>query len=199
MTTQKREAKTACVPASTHCPNCGKAIPTKRFNDFGDPAVCGQRQLLNRLFEAHDEDRQSLASELHEDLTQRMTGALLRLQTLERLLQGVPDDPRRELRKAQQLLSHSIGAARRIANRLQPPALAQFGLAAGIDCLTTRIARDGEPAIEFSCDADFARVCTDCGNHGLPCRSGNYWTTSCVTANPGRYGWNWLEPMVTFI
>ena len=158
MTTQKLEAETAYEPASTHDPNCGKVISPEVLKDFGDPTICGQRQLVNRVFEAHDQDRQSLASELHEDLSQRMTGALLRLQALERLLQGVPENATRELHKAQKLLSHSIGAARRIANRLQPPALAQFGLVAGIDCLTAGIARDGQPAIEFSCDEDFARV-----------------------------------------
>ena len=158
MTTQRFETESTCDPASALCPHCGDKIFPPVLEELADLEANSQRELLNRVFQAHDDDWQSLASDLHDDLTQQMTGALLRLQTVERQLQRVPENVARELRKAQNLLRHSISAARRIANRVQPPALVEFGIVAGIDCLMAAISTDEELAIEFSHDAEFGRI-----------------------------------------
>ena len=91
MTTQQLEAETACVSAPPRYPNCGEAVLTEVMENLADLAVQKERQLLKRALDAHEQDQQSLARQVHEGLAQHMIGALLRLRAVEQRQQGDPE------------------------------------------------------------------------------------------------------------
>lgn len=158
MTTQQLETETPCVSAPPRCPNCGEVVLTEVMENLADLAVQKERQLLKRVLDAHEQDQQSLARQVHEGLAQHMIGALLRLRAVEQRQQGDPEKAANELHAVGKLLSEGIDEARRIASSLRPPALDQFGVVAGINYLTAEIARNAELEIEFCHEDEFARV-----------------------------------------
>jgi signal transduction histidine kinase len=158
MTTQQLEAETACVSAPPRCPNCGEVVLAEIAENFVGLAVQKERQLLKRVLDAHEQNQQSLAHQIHEGLAQHLIGALLRLRAVEQPLQWDPEGAANELHAVGKLLSEGIDEARRIASSLRPPALDQFGIVAGINYLTTEIARNAELEIEYCHEDEFARV-----------------------------------------
>jgi len=129
------------------------------MENLADLAVQKQRELLKRVLDAHEQDQQSLARQLHEGLAQQMIGALLQLRAVEQLQRGDPDGAANELRAVGKLLSEGIDEARRIASRLRPPGLDEFGIVAGINFLLAEtVKNNAELEIEFSHEDEFARV-----------------------------------------
>jgi signal transduction histidine kinase len=82
-----------------------------------------QRELLNSLLMAEDEERGRLASDLHDDSIQVLTAALLSLDRLE------PDAKRHpSYQKAYTLMREALTGLRTLTFRLRPPVLEHGGL-----------------------------------------------------------------------
>lgn len=89
-----------------------------------------RRALLARLVRAQEEERQRIASDIHDDSIQVLTALTLRLDLLRRRL----DDPDllEMLREIEQTARLSIGRLRLLLFELRPPALDREGLAAAL-------------------------------------------------------------------
>jgi PAS domain S-box-containing protein len=89
-----------------------------------------RRQLVEHLVSAGEEERQRIATDIHDDSIQTMTAAGIRLQLLRRQLQN--PDQLRLLDDLEQTIELSISRLRHLLFELRPPALDREGLAAAL-------------------------------------------------------------------
>jgi PAS domain S-box-containing protein len=93
-------------------------------------SLAERRQLLEHLVTAGEEERQRIATDIHDDSIQTMTAAGIRLQLLRRQLQD--PDQLRLLAELEQTIELSISRLRHLLFELRPPALDREGLAAAL-------------------------------------------------------------------
>jgi two-component system sensor histidine kinase UhpB len=84
------------------------------------------RALSGRLIYAHEDERQRIARELHDDTGQMLTLLLIRLNLLESQPGAEAIAP--QLMELRGIVSSSIDQVRRLALNLRPPAIDQLGL-----------------------------------------------------------------------
>ncbi|MGA5544016.1 histidine kinase [Mycobacterium sp. NPDC051198] len=83
---------------------------------------------------AQENERQRIARELHDEIGQTLTVALLRLK---RVVDRAPESIRDELADAQEIVRSSLDEVREIARRLRPDALEDLGLHSALNALCT--------------------------------------------------------------
>ncbi|MFN7949272.1 MAG: PAS domain S-box protein [Blastocatellia bacterium] len=91
------------------------------------------RNLAARLQAVREEERTTIAREIHDELGQALTGLKMDLKWLENRLPPEAQAPRNRLTSALELVSDTITAVRRIATSLRPGVLDDFGLSAAIE------------------------------------------------------------------
>ena len=93
-------------------------------------SLAERRALLEHLVSAGEEERERIASNIHDDSIQAITAAGIRLQTLRREL----DDPKQLdlLADLEETIQLSISRLRHLLFELRPPALDREGLAAAL-------------------------------------------------------------------
>jgi signal transduction histidine kinase len=133
----------ASLTGAPSCPNCG--VP--QSNLF--KALQWEQRLVGRLIEEQDAFKQSLADEIYEGFNQQLIGALMHLQSVERLQRENPVAASETLSAGLDLLRDTLDEARRIANRLRTPVLDDFGISEGIDQLIYELRHVGGPEIGF--------------------------------------------------
>jgi two-component system, NarL family, sensor histidine kinase UhpB len=100
---------------------------------------------------AQEGERRRIARELHDEIGQSLTAALL---TLKRTVDRAPDDLREELHAVQETVRSSLDEVRQVARRLRPDVLEDLGLASALSALITEFTHisgvganaGGEPA-----------------------------------------------------
>jgi two-component system sensor histidine kinase UhpB len=96
-----------------------------------------ERQLsARRSLQAQERERLRIARELHDQVGQRLTGALLQLS---RVVKQSPPDGGAEAREAQEAVRDSLEDIRRIAVELRPEALDELGLWSALAALAERV------------------------------------------------------------
>jgi PAS domain S-box-containing protein len=112
------------------------------------------RQLAKASIRAHEEERQRAALEVHDRISQTLTGAFHQLQALETipLRDAVAE---RLLSRASALLQECIGESRNIMKDLYSPVLSDFGVVAVIDEELDHFQED------TGCQARFHATCPD--------------------------------------
>lgn len=83
---------------------------------------------------AQENERQRIARELHDEIGQTLTVALLRLK---RVVDRAPESIKDELADAQEIVRSSLDEVRDIARRLRPDALEDLGLHSALNALCT--------------------------------------------------------------
>ena len=101
-----------------------------------------RRMLLFRLTEVEEEERARLASGIHDDPIQKMTAVGLRLETIRRQLDGMPQQA--PLKQLEETVRLAIGRLRHLMFELRPPALDRDGLAAALDQYLAQLAEEAE-------------------------------------------------------
>ena len=103
--------------------------------------------LLDSLVTAQEDERQSLARELHDQAGQGLTSLLIRLKALENKCK----DPSLKdgLHHMQSLVSDTIDQIRDLSYSLRPPALEEFGLGTAIKALVEEISEQTGLRIKF--------------------------------------------------
>lgn len=113
-------------------------------------ALRKEQEELKRLLAMHDRDRQLIGFEIHDGLTQLLTGSLMQLETFLRTMS--PDDRNgwERFRTGIQLLREGLKEARRLINGLRCATLEDLGLMVAIEELVAQSGHlEGSPQIEF--------------------------------------------------
>lgn len=117
-------------------------------------AIVGQsthrRDLINQLEQAQAElaasehrrgileERQRLAREIHDTLTQGFTSIVLHLEAADQALSGDPDTLKKHMDRAKETARNSLDQARRVVHDLRPDLLEQFSLPDALKRVTDR-------------------------------------------------------------
>jgi signal transduction histidine kinase len=109
------------------------------------------RQASERLVTAHEEERASLARELHDGVGQTLTAVILTLDAADSELDGARDDDdsgRSEVRRARELASSALAETREVAAKLRPTRVHEMGLGAAL----SNLARSAGMPVEIRFD-----------------------------------------------
>jgi PAS domain S-box-containing protein len=134
---------------------------------------------LDQLVRAEEDERERIATDLHDDTIQVMVATLYSLDRTLRILQtGEPDEAAERITTARETLQHAIGRARGLAFELRPPLLEQKGLGAavralaaykaeecGFGCRVSATAKRFPPAVELLAYRCIAEALTNAAKH----------------------------------
>jgi PAS domain S-box-containing protein len=105
-----------------------------------------ERNLLRRLIEIQERERQLVSYEIHDGLAQYLAGATMHLQAWEVALGDHPGMA--ELHKGVRLVQAAADEARRLISGLRPPDLDELGIVEAIESLVAD-ARTEIPSVSF--------------------------------------------------
>jgi two-component system sensor histidine kinase UhpB len=108
------------------------ALLVETFNEMLDRLESERRQAMARVLTAQEEERHRIARNLHDEIGQALTGALLQL---ERAGRDAPASLRAEIGEAQEAVRDGLDEVRRVARELRPVALEDLGLASALVAL----------------------------------------------------------------
>jgi beta-phosphoglucomutase len=121
-------------------------------------AIKKEQQLLRRLLDLQERERQLIAYEIHDGFAQQLAGALFRLQGFRHALARDPDEAWKAFDFSAQLLSRAIDETRRLITGLRPPILDEMGVLDAVEYLIYEHRKQGGPEIEFDRDATGERL-----------------------------------------
>jgi len=135
------------------------AALAQAFNEMLDRMESERRYSARQALRALEGERSRIARELHDDVGQTLTGAMLQI---EALAARIPDDLRDELDELRETARSGTEDVRRIAKRLRPEALEDLGLHSALATLATSfgdqadmdIRRRLEPVVPLSKDEE---------------------------------------------
>jgi two-component system, NarL family, sensor histidine kinase UhpB len=115
-----------------------------------------ERQLsAQRSLQAQERERLRVAQELHDQVGQRLTGALLQLS---RVVKQSPGDLRGDALEAQDAVRESLEDVRRIAVELRPEALDELGLWSALAALAERVSEQSGVRIRRRIDGSLPEL-----------------------------------------
>ena len=127
----------------------GETVSTNGTQENRDAeAARRERQLLRRVFESHEKNRQSIAQQIHEGIAQQLIAALLQLRDVEPLAAASPV-ARTAVSNVAETLNVAIDEARSIAGRLRLPIFREFGIEVSIEYLINEVNRNGDLRVVF--------------------------------------------------
>jgi signal transduction histidine kinase len=109
------------------------AIMADRLSSTARQYAALYRQASDRLVTAHEEERRSLARDLHDGVGQTLTAVVLTLDAAEAALAHGEESPittREAIRRAKALAASALDEARDVASRLRPARIREIGLGA---------------------------------------------------------------------
>jgi two-component system sensor histidine kinase UhpB len=111
-------------------------------------------RLSARLVDVQEQERRTLARELHDEVGQALTAVALRAEA------AAADSSHQDaaLREIGEAVQGSLDDLRRIANRLRPEALDDLGLVNALIALCNRVSRQGDIAIRRNLAADLPQL-----------------------------------------
>ncbi len=112
----------------------------RAFNEMMERLEGERRDSAQRASAAEEGERRRLASELHDEIGQRLGALLLALQGLER---AAPPTLQRHIEELREEMRGALDEVRTIARRLRPEVLDELGLSSALAALTTSIGRAG--------------------------------------------------------
>jgi PAS domain S-box-containing protein len=111
------------------------------------------RQLAHRLDEVREEELTRVSREIHDELGHALTVLRLDLGWLAPRVRRNREPVPGKVAGMLSVVDDTIDSVRRIAARLRPPVLEDFGLAAAIDALMERFVRQTGIAVELQADS----------------------------------------------
>ncbi|MCX7522683.1 sensor histidine kinase [Microbacterium sp. STN6] len=128
------------------------------FNGMLDRLESEQTTNSARALAAQEAERQRIARELHDEIGQSLTVALL---GLKRVVDRAPDDLREDALIAQDAVRTSIDDVRQVAHRLRPGVLTDLGLQSALASLSTEFSQSSGVAVTRDIDADLPELTSD--------------------------------------
>lgn len=115
-----------------------------------------QKELMQAVMSAQEEERRKLASELHDGIGSLLSAAKLYLKKIESV--ESLDHSRPLLAEAGNILDESLSTMRELSSNLSPASLQRYGLVAAIEDLTHRVEKLQTHDIEFNCQGEAQRM-----------------------------------------
>ena len=106
------------------------------------------RDLMERLKNAQEEERQRVARDLHDGMLQLVIAAEMQLTVCRKKID--PEGKQSGLRQGIECLSEAVKEGRRLIQNLRPPSLDKFGLVQSVRQEGLKLSRDLECETEFS-------------------------------------------------
>jgi two-component system, NarL family, sensor histidine kinase UhpB len=122
---------------------------TLAFNEMVDRLERERRDSVRRSLEAQEEERRRIAQELHDEVGQTLTAAVLHLNLLAK---DLPASARPALEDTLGAVRDSLDDVRRISRLLRPEALDDLGLSRALAALVNRMRESSGARIEASID-----------------------------------------------
>jgi two-component system sensor histidine kinase UhpB len=123
----------------------------RAFNEMLGRLEHERRATSRRVLDAQEAERLRVAQDLHDQVGQTLTAALLEL---EHVARQIPDSARADVASAQEIVQVGLEDVRRIARELRPEALDDLGLASALAALTERFARQARLQIDLQIEPD---------------------------------------------
>jgi two-component system sensor histidine kinase UhpB len=117
-----------------------------------------RRQASDAVLRAQEAERSRLASDLHDEANQSLTGVLLRLRAIEH---DAPDELRAELRETAEAAAMAMDELLRLARELRPSALDDHGINAALRTQVDGFARQTGIAAALDVAPDFGDLGDD--------------------------------------
>jgi two-component system, NarL family, sensor histidine kinase UhpB len=127
----------------------------RAFNEMLERLEHERRATSRRVLDAQEGERLRVAQNLHDQVGQTLTAALLEL---EHVAGRVPEASRPEVEAVQEIVQVGLEDIRRIARELRPEALDDLGLPSALAALTERFARQARLEIELHVDHELPRL-----------------------------------------
>jgi two-component system sensor histidine kinase UhpB len=127
------------------------------FNRMLDRLERERRESGRRVLAAQEAERVGIARDLHDEVGQLLTGALLQLNAI---AETSPAE-RRELDEARQVVRRALNEVRRISSELRPEMLEQLGLVSALTELATTFARVSGVRVERQFDPSLPKLAPD--------------------------------------
>ncbi|HEX4143290.1 MAG TPA: response regulator [Pirellulales bacterium] len=122
-----------------------------------EEALRREQQLLRQLLNVHERERQLFAYEIHDGLSQQVTGSLMHLEASAQATDPSSAWARQEFEHGVRLLREAVGEARRLLSGLRPPILDESGVVAAIEYLVNEV-RQFVDEVKFSHNVHFKRL-----------------------------------------
>ncbi len=117
-----------------------------------------ERRTLEHLFRSSDHERQLIAYDIHDGLTQFLAGAIMQFDTFTHLKHRKPKEAERAFEAGITMLRQGHSEARRLINGVRPPILDEAGIVAAISHLIHEHREARGPKIEFHAEVEFDRL-----------------------------------------
>ncbi len=127
------------------------------FNRMLDRLERERRQSGRRVLAAQEAERIGIARDLHDEVGQLLTGALLQLNSVAE----VAPTQRQELDEAKQAVRRALDEVRRISSELRPEMLEHLGLISALTELSTTFARVSGIRVERQFDPSIPKLAPD--------------------------------------
>ena len=109
-----------------------------------------QRELLDRVVGAQEEEQRRISRELHDQMAQSLTAMIFGLKALEE--NGLPTTSKAVLRKLQDIAGRLSEEVRMLARRLRPPSLDDLGLQGALANCISEYSRLSGMEVDFHCN-----------------------------------------------
>jgi two-component system sensor histidine kinase UhpB len=127
----------------------------RAFNEMLERLEHERRATSRRVLDAQEGERLRVAQDLHDQVGQTLTAALLEL---EHVASRLPEGSRAEVESVQEIVQLGLEDIRRIARELRPEALDDLGLPSALAALTERFSRQARLEIDLHVDHDLPRL-----------------------------------------
>jgi two-component system, NarL family, sensor histidine kinase UhpB len=145
----------------------GQRLPVDRSDEIGrvlgafnrmlDRLERERQQSGRRVLDAQEAERIGIARDLHDEVGQLLTGALLQLNSV---AESAPAH-RQEIDEARQAVRGALDEVRRISSELRPEMLEHLGLVSALTELSTTFARVSGVLVEREFDASLPTLAPD--------------------------------------
>jgi len=117
-----------------------------------------ERQTLIHMLRASDHERQTIAYDMHDGLTQQLAAASMQFQTHEHLKDHAPGKAKTAYDAGVAMVQQAHLEARRLISGVRPPALDESGIAVALAHLVNEKREPKEPEIAYHDDVEFDRL-----------------------------------------
>ncbi|HUG13299.1 MAG TPA: ATP-binding protein [Opitutaceae bacterium] len=108
------------------------------------------RALTHRIVQVQEVERERVARELHDNITQLLCAVLFRSQALVESLSGREGPARKAAKRLHAMLGETVGEVERISRELRPEVLNQLGLVAAIRSSSNKFASRTGVAVKLT-------------------------------------------------